>query len=403
MGGTITYLVNISEIEWTQDQTSTVVAPELIVRDGDEGLCKGSVNIRHAMRAARYHGQRDVRVETVEADAPGPGEVRVDVAACGICGSDLHEYAHGPSTILRSPHPVTGAAPPLTVGHEIGGTVAEVGEDVDVDVELGTTVAINPIVWCGECRYCAAGNYHLCSAGGFVGLSCDGGFAESVVVSAEKLVSMPDGVSAETAALAEPFTVGLHAIHRAGLESGDSVAVFGGGPIGLAVVQAATAANADSVFLSEPRPKRREIAETVGVDAVVDPMEADPVDHIVTETGGGADAAFEAAGLEQTVNQSIECTRAGGTTTVVSLFEDGVEFFPTDLVTRERTIVGTAAFHGGPRSAEEIGVTARGFADGTLDPELLVTSRIDLDDIVGAGFERLLDDGNDEMKVLVRP
>ena len=353
------------------------------------------------MRAARYYGPRDVRVEAVDQFEPGPGEVRVDVAACGICGSDLHEYTHGPSTIPESPHPVTGAEPPLTIGHEIGGTVAETG--ADVDVEPGTTVAVNPIVWCGACRYCASGEYHLCSDGGFVGLSCDGGFAESVVVSAEKVVPVPDGVSAETAALVEPFTVGLHAIRRADLDSGDSVAVFGGGPIGLTVAQAAAAANAGPVFLSEPRRTRREIAAAAGADTVVDPAATDPVERIVAETDGGVDVAFEVAGLEQTVNQAIRCTRAGGTTTVVSLFERGVEFFPTDVVTRERVVVGTAAFQGGPLAEREFGVTARGFANGTLDPERLVTSRVDLDDIVESGFERLLDDESDEVKILVEP
>lgn len=353
------------------------------------------------MRAARYHSSRDVRVEDTEPSAVGPGEVRVDVAACGICGSDLHEYAHGPSTIPDSPHPVTGAEPPLTIGHEIGGTVAETG--AGVDVEVGTTAAVNPIVWCGDCRYCASGAYHLCTDGGFVGLSCDGGFAESVVVSAEKVVPMPDGVSAETAALVEPFSVGLHAVHQADLDSGDSVAVFGGGPIGVTVAQAAAAANAGPLYLSEPRPKRREIAAASGVDAVLDPTATDPVERIASETDGGVDVAFEVAGLERTVNQAIRTTRAGGTVTVVSLFEDEVEFFPTDLVTRERTVVGTAAFEGGPLSEREFGVTARGFADGTLEPERLVTSRIDLDDIVDGGFERLLDDGSDEMKILVEP
>lgn len=358
------------------------------------------------MRAARYYGPRDVRIEDVEADSVGPGDVRVSVAACGICGSDIHEYTHGPNTIPDSPHPVTGASVPLTIGHEIGGTVEAVGDGVDIAV--GTTVAVNPIVWCGDCRYCEAGSYHLCSSGGFVGLSSNGGFAENVVVSAEKVVPVPESLSPELAALIEPFTVGLHAVHQSGLTSGDSVAVFGGGPIGLTVVQAAAAANAGPIYLSEPRPARRAIAEEAGADVVLNPVDDDPVKRInagVDSVDGvdGVDVAFEVAGLEQTVNQAIRATRAGGTTTIVSLFEHPVEFFPTDLVTRERTVVGTAAFEGGPRSKKEFAVTARGFAEGTLDPELLVTSRIGLDDIVESGFEHLLDEDNDEMKILVKP
>lgn len=353
------------------------------------------------MRAARFHGSRDVRVEDVESAETRAGEVRIDVAACGICGSDLHEYVDGPSTVPELPHPVTGARLPLTMGHEIGGTVTEVGDEVDVNP--GTTVAVNPIVWCGDCRYCASGDYHLCTYGGFVGLSSDGGFAESVVVSEEKAVAMPDGVSPELAALVEPFTVGLHAVRQSGLASGDSVAVFGGGPIGLAVVQMAVAANAGPVFLSEPRPARRELAAAAGADVVMDPTADDPVERITSAVPDGVDVSFEVAGIERTINQGIRTTRAGGTTTIVSLFEENVEVFPTDIVTRERTVVGTAAFQGGPLADREFGVTARGFADRTLDPELLVTSRIDLGDVVESGFERLLDEQSDEMKVLVRP
>ncbi|MCD2201687.1 2,3-butanediol dehydrogenase [Halobacterium sp. KA-4] len=352
------------------------------------------------MRAARYYGEGDVRIEDVEPDDVGPNDVRIDVAACGICGSDLHEYAAGPMTIPTEPHPVTGEALPFTIGHEIGGTVAEVGENVDVAV--GTTVAVNPIVWCGSCRPCERGDYHLCENGGFVGLSRNGGFAENVVVSAEKVVPVPDAVSPELASLVEPFSVGLHAVHQADLSAGESVVVFGGGPIGNTVAQAARAANAGPVYLSEPQDARREAAERVGVEHVIDPMETDPVEHVRAATGG-VDVAFEVAGIEQTLNQAIDVTRAGGRTTIVSLFEESATVHPTDVVTRERTVNGTAAFHGGPRSQEEAGVTARNFADGTLDPEALVTARIALEDIVEEGFERLLDPDSQEMKVLVQP
>lgn len=353
------------------------------------------------MRAARYHGPRDVRIEEIDPATVGPNDVRVEVAACGICGSDLHEYAAGPITIPDEPHPVTGDALPITTGHEIGGTVVETG--ADVDLEEGTTVAVNPIVWCGDCRYCDEGNYHLCESGGFVGLSGGGGgFAENVVVSAEKVVPVPDGVPAEIAALAEPFTVGVHAVEQSGLGSGDTVAIFGSGPIGLTVLQAALAAGAESVYVSEPRDGRRALAADCGADETIDPSTADPVSRI-REDAGGVDVAFEVAGVEQSVNQALAVTRAGGTTTVVSLFEDSIAIEPNDIVVAERSVVGTAAFEGGPLSDREFGTTVRRFATGEFDPEPLVTSRIDLDGIVEDGFERLLADGSDEVKVLVRP
>jgi len=352
------------------------------------------------MRAARYHGAGDVRVEDVDPDPVGPGAVRIAVAATGLCGSDLHEYTAGPMTIPAEPHPVTGDALPFTIGHEIGGTVVETGRDADVPI--GTTVAVNPIVWCSDCPACARGAYHLCPDGGFVGLSTNGGFAESVVVPAETVVPVPDGLDAELAALVEPFSVGLHAVRRADLSSGDSVAVFGAGPIGHAIVQLARAANARPVSVFEPREHRRECAARAGAEQVVDPTETDPVEHVAADAGG-VDVAFEVAGIEETLNQAIACTRSGGRTVVVSLFEERAAVDPFEVVTREVDVIGSAAFLGGPRASEEAGPVARNFADGTLDPALPVTSRIDLERVVEDGFERLLDPENDELKVLVRP
>ena len=354
------------------------------------------------MQAARYYGKEDVRVEEIDAPTLGPDEVRIDVAACGICGSDLHEYAAGPGTIPTEPHPVTGESLPITIGHELGGTIVEVGDDVDVAV--GTDVAVNPIVWCGECRYCLAGEYNLCANGGFVGLSGGGGgFAEELVVSEEKVVPVPDDVPTELAALVEPFTVGLHAVRRSALSAGDSVAIFGSGPIGLTVVQAVRAAGAGDIYVSEPRDARRERAADSGADVLIDPTETDAVEAIHEGTGGGADVAFEVAGIEQTVQAALGAVRSGGNLTIVSLFEEPISVQPIEIVTRELDVTGTAAFQGGPRAAEEFSRTIRMFASGALDPEQLVTARIELDDIVSEGFESLLDPESDQVKILVRP
>ena len=355
------------------------------------------------MKAARYHGPRDVRVEDVPADTVGPGEVEVEIDACGICGSDLHEYVAGPMTIPgEEPHPVTGERTPITIGHEFGGVVADVGEGVSIPV--GTPVAVNPFISCGECRYCDEGHYQRCVNGGFVGLSGGGGgFAESVVVEAEKVVPLPEGVPTEVAALAEPFAVGLHAIRRSDLKLGDSVAVFGAGPIGLTVVQAAKAAGAGQVIVSEPRRARREQAAECGADVPVDPADEDPVSRIDEEVPGGVDVAVEVAGIGPTVEQSIQGTRRGGNVTVVSLFEEPIELLPTDIVLGELTVTGTAAYLGGPLAGREFGMTLRNFETGAFDPGPLVTSRIGLEDVVADGFEALLADDSDEVKILVRP
>lgn len=169
------------------------------------------------------------------------------------------------------------------------------------------------------------------------------------------------------------------------------------------MLQAALAAGAGPVYVSEPRAARRELALECGADEVVDPTETDPVEYIREETGGGVDVSFEVAGVEPSVNQALSAVRSGGTTTIVSIFEGGVSIDPNDIVMPETTVVGTAAFKGGPLSGDEFGTTIRNFADGTFDPTPLITSRIDLEEIVAEGFERLLDPESEEIKVLVEP
>jgi (R,R)-butanediol dehydrogenase/meso-butanediol dehydrogenase/diacetyl reductase len=356
------------------------------------------------MRAAVYYGQKDVRIEDVEPGTVGRGQVRVDVETCGICGTDLHEYAAGPIFIPgEEPHPISGEKLPVTMGHEFSGVVSEVGDDVD-SLETGDAVAINPILACGECRQCREGNYHVCSSIGFVGLSGGGGgFSESVVVSEHQAVPLVEGVPIEHGALVEPLAVGLHAVRRAGVQAGDTTAVFGSGPIGLSVIQALRAAGAGDIIVSEPRQARRDLAEQSGATTLIDPSDTDAVEEIRDLTDGGVDQTFEVAGIEATYKQSIQATRPHGTTTIVSIFEEEASSHPIDLVLGERTITGTLAYLGGPRSGEEYGMVIDMLADGTLDVDPLITARIGLDEIIEGGFESLLDPESNQVKILVDP
>lgn len=169
------------------------------------------------MKAALYYGREDVRIEEKERPNPGPGEVRIAVEACGICGTDLHEYADGPFAIPDgSPHPLTGEALPVTLGHEFAGVVAETGADVESIAE-GEEVVVNPLVACRVCRYCTDGRYWLCETVGSIGLHRDGGLAESVVVPAESAVPIPESVPLEHGALVEPLSVAIRAVEQAGI------------------------------------------------------------------------------------------------------------------------------------------------------------------------------------------
>lgn len=357
------------------------------------------------MRAGVYHGRRDIRVEERDERAVGANDVRIDVEACGICGTDLVEYADGPVRIPDSePHSLTGGSLPITMGHEFSGVVSEVGDAV-TDVTVGDCVAVNPLVACEDCAYCDRGKHNLCEHAGSIGLSAgvDGGFAERAVVESGHVVPLPDSLPCGLGATIEPFCVGLHAVRRSGLRTGDTVAVFGAGPIGHSVVQAAWSAGAKRVFVSEPRESRRRRALEGGADAVFDPANASPDEEIRERTGGGADRAFEVAGTEQTFTQALRSTKRDGTVTAISLFKDDIEVTPNDIVAGERTIVGSLGYDAGPLARVEWDMVVQKLVSGEFDPESLVSARIPLERIVEDGFEALLDENTDHVKILVTP
>lgn len=343
------------------------------------------------MRAAMFYGPREMHVEDVEAPTPGPGEVLVDVAACGICGSDLHFYEDGFHREVDYP---------LTLGHEIGGTIVEIGADVDIDV--GTEVVLSPHTACEDCWSCDRGLYNLCQ--NLHATSAEpGGYAEQVVERAENAIPLPEGVSPEDAAIAQPVGVGLHAVRISPLGLGDSALIVGSGPIGLGAVLAAKSEGAGPIFVSEPQDSRRNVAAEFGADVLIDPTEEDPIDVVREETGVGVDVAFEAVGSEITLRQAVESTRPNGHTTVIGVFGEEVAFDPQLLVSRQRTVGGSTSHQLGPMITKEYDVVLRLIAEGELDPQKYVTSRISLEDVVEDGFEVLVDGSSEERKILVTP
>lgn len=356
------------------------------------------------MRAARYYGQHDVRVEDVDVPELGPDEVRIDVAAGGICGTDLHEYEAGPIFVPNpgEPNPLTGAEPPVTLGHEFGGTVDDVGANVTT-FSPGDPVAVNPAIACESCRYCNEGAYNLCVDLAFIGLSAQtGGFGSYATVPASNVHRMPDDVPVEWAALVEPLAVCLRAVRRANVRAGDSVAVFGAGPIGIGLIQCAAASGADRVFVSEPREARRTLAVDAGADEPIDPTETDAVAEIVEATDGGADVCLEATGIQAGIDDAIQSTRPGGQVTIVSISETTHEIDMNSIVIPERNVNGTLAYQTGPIRTEFDQVVTL-IATDRLDPSVFITDRIGLEEIVDDGFERLLDPESDQVKILVEP
>lgn len=287
------------------------------------------------MKAARWFGRGDVRVVDVAVPTPGPGEVLVAVSLCGICGSDVEEYRDGPVVVPTSPHPLTGRSAPLTLGHEVVGVVEEVGDGVGL--APGTPVVPDVVLGCGTCWWCARGDYPLCERGAALGLQGDGGLAEFMVAPAARCVVVPSGLSWETAVFAEPVSVAVRAMAKAGDVAGAVVAVVGGGAIGLLVEQVARAHGAASVVVVEPDAGRGMVAETS--------TQPDQAAELVRGlTGGrGADVVVECAGVPTAVSAAVALCRRGGTVVLLGVNPSPVDFPAMDVVLGEKRIVGSAS------------------------------------------------------------
>jgi (R,R)-butanediol dehydrogenase/meso-butanediol dehydrogenase/diacetyl reductase len=351
------------------------------------------------VKAARYHGRGDIRVEDLPEPHAGPGQVQLAVEWCGICGTDLHEYLDGPifAPTPQAPHPLTGGAVPITLGHEFAGVVSEVGEGV-TGLSEGDRVVVEPYDVCGTCVACRSGRYNVCRSLGFIGLDGDqGGFAERAVVDRRWVHPIGD-MTTQQGALVEPLAVGYHATKLSGLEAGQTAVVFGAGPIGLVTAAALRAVGAGQVVVVEPADARKAKAPGAGADVVLDPTEEDVPERVRELTGGaGADVTFECAGLDPVLAQAVASTRPGGTCVNVSIWGHPATFDVNSLVLSEIRLIGSLAYAG--RHPEVIDLVR----DGVVDVEQFITGRIALDDIVDQGFRELIDHKETNVKILVHP
>lgn len=258
------------------------------------------------IRAARLHGIKDIRIDTLPRPVPGPGEVLLRVAAVGVCGSDIHYFLEG-----RIGDQVV--ADPLILGHEFSAWVADIGPEVK-GLEIGQLVTVDPAISCGTCEPCLEGHPNLCPEVLFCGTPpVNGVFAEYTVMPAENCFSLPDGWTPAQGAMLEPLGIAIHTVDLANLQPGNTVAVLGAGPIGLLTAAVARAAGAAAVFMTEPLSHRRLFATHYVADAAFDPQQQDVVEEIVRTTDGrGVDIAFECAGAPETAQQGAAMTIPGG-------------------------------------------------------------------------------------------
>lgn len=347
------------------------------------------------MKAAVWYAAQDIRVEEVKEPTVGPGTVKIRVEWCGICGSDMHEYLAGPITIpVDQPHPISGVKAPVIIGHEFSGQVVEVGEGVEC-IKVGDRVCVEPIINCGKCDACRRGMYNLCEKIGLHGMSGDGGgFSEMTVVKEHMVHKLANNVSYEQGALVEPVAVALHAVRQSKLKSGDTCVVFGLGPIGLAVIQCLKASGAAKIIAVDIAPERRDKALSLGATRAVDPVKENVTEIVRELTGKGADVCFEVAGVEPTLASAVDCVKQNGQVMIVSLWEKNPSIAMNSLVFKEIDIKGTICYR------DIFPAVIDMMADGRLQSEKLITSKIKVDDIVEKGFEAILKNKN-EIKILV--
>ena len=314
------------------------------------------------MKALRFHGPNDLRLEDLPLPEPGPGEVRIRPAAVGICGTDVH--------ILDG---TFGSRPPVILGHEVAGFVDAVGAGVR-NTREGDLITVEPHRYCGVCRYCRLGREHLCLNKEAFGVHLDGGMAEFQIIPERIAYRLPDGMDPKVGALAEPLSCVVHAMDRLGARSGTSVVIFGAGPAGLILVTLCRLAGLVPIVVVEPDAARRATAIAFGAHGTVDPTSAGWVEDAQRLVGGaGFDAVIEAVGSPRVLESAIPLAARGGTILVFGVANPDATAVirPQEVFAKELTILGTVinpyTHHRAVELLPELGLDRLGIKSYPLD------------------------------------
>jgi len=305
------------------------------------------------MRAAVYNGVKDIRVEEVPEPKAGPGEVRIKVKYCGICGSDLHEYQHG-------------LFPESPFGHEACGEVVEVGSGVNGYQAGDRVISFNK-----------------------------GAYAQYLVCPAERLLKMPPGMTWERAATVEPLSVAAYSIEKAGIRQGVTALITGAGPLGLMNILGLKAVGVEKILVTEVSEIRRKKAEEMGAALTFNPLNSKVSSWAKELTSGrGVDFAFESVGVEASLKDCLTSVRFQGKVIVQGIFTDRIPIHMLGFVTRETIMMGT--------NSANPSLAMRWIEEKGVKPEMMVTKIIPLKKI-SEGFEILSRKEKDEIKILVEP
>lgn len=338
------------------------------------------------MRVLHYPEFDRLEIRDLDVTPPQPDEVRIQVAACGLCGSELETFKN------RSPR----RAPPLVMGHEFCGTIAVVGSAVS-GWKVGARVVSNSLVPCGRCVRCERGDTHLCAHRQIFGMHRPGAFAEFVNVPARCLLDWPENLPAEAAALAEPLANGIHVVNLTRHLPAATVLVIGAGPIGLFCQQALQVLRGSRVWVADLSAERLAVARRLGAVDVINPRTQDAAQILQAATGGeGADLVVDAVGAGVTKRTSLAALRPGGATVWIGLHENALTFDSYGLTLPEKQVLGTYA-----AKIEELQHALGLMASGQVDARSWV-QRFPLADGVTA-FKRMLAAEGADIKAVICP
>ena len=341
------------------------------------------------MKAIVCHAPEDLRLDSFETDALGAHQLQVDVAYGGICGSDLHYYHHGGFGTVRIKEP-------MVLGHEVSGIVRVVGNAVQ-NYKAGQRIAISPSRPCGQCQYCQKGQHNHCLDMRFFGSAMrfphvQGAFRQTLVIDASQAHPLNDSLSLSLAALAEPLSVGLHAIQRAGSVFGKQVLVTGCGPIGTLLIGALRRAGAARIVAVDIADKPLECARAMGADETINIVKNSEALAPFAVNKGVFDVMFEASGNDRALRSGLDVVAPRGV--IVSIGLGGDSTLPhNQLVGKELELRGTFRFH------EEFAVAVRFLNEGLIDGRPVISHVMDFDDAIHA-FE-LASDKSQAMKVQI--
>jgi (R,R)-butanediol dehydrogenase / meso-butanediol dehydrogenase / diacetyl reductase len=285
------------------------------------------------MLSAKYLGNHEIGIEETQPEPPRPGQVQIEVAYAGICGSDLH-VLHGD---MDDRVPV-----PAILGHEMSGVVAALGDGV-TGWNVGDHVAVLPLTWDGTCPACRAGNQHVCQSLKILGIDLPGALQGLWNVAAHHLVALPEDLRLDHAALVEPLAVAVHDVRRAELAAGDRAVVVGGGPIGVLIATVAQHAGAEVVVVEVGAQRRRSVA-ALGFE-VLDPSTIDQAAWVDDWTdGAGADVVFEVSGAGAAVLSATDLVKVRGTLVIVAIHPQPRPMNLQRVFLRELRILGARVY-----------------------------------------------------------